>query len=275
MAATLGVIALLALVGPRLGGRGRNPDARVLPLNRRWALLAASLCGGLLNIAIFVAFLRMSVAVALICFYTFPVVVTLAAVRLYGERLDRVRGAALVVSMAGLALVVLAPALAAGDVVIDPLGVVLALVGGILQASFVLITGRGFAPLAPLHVAVYVVFAALALSAPLALLVGQGDGLLVPLREPDTWVWIFAAGILGATIPTTLFVTGINMIGPSRAAILMTVEPLVGVALAVVLLGEKPSLLQAIGGAMVIVSAAVLQLAPSRAPEVEAEVPVV
>jgi drug/metabolite transporter (DMT)-like permease len=199
--------------------------------------------------------------------------VTLAAVRFYGERLERVRTGALLVSMAGLGLVVLAPALATGEVVIDPLGVGLALLGGALQASFVLISGRGFAPL--LHVAAYVVFAALALSVPVALLIGQGDALLVPLREADTWVWVLAGGVLGATIPTTLFVTGINLIGPSRAAILMTIEPLVGVALAVALLGEKPSVLQAIGGAMVIASAVVLQLAPSRAAEVEAEVPVV
>jgi drug/metabolite transporter (DMT)-like permease len=171
-----------------------------------------------------------------------------------------------------LVLVVLAPALSSGEVVIDPLGVALALVAGSLQAAFVLITGRGFAPLAPLHVAVYVVFAALAVSAPLAVLAGEGDGLLVPVHQPDTWIWILAAGLLGAAIPTTLFVTGINLVGPSRAAILMTIEPLVGVTLAVLLLGEQPSVLQVIGGAMVLVAAAVLQVAPRRSVEVEAEI---
>ena len=273
VAATFGVLALLGVAGARVGGgAGRVPDIRLLPRNRRWALLAASLCGALLNVAVFIAFTRMSVAVALICFYTFPAVVTLAAVPLYGERLDRVRASALVVSLAGLTLVVLAPALSAGEVVIDPLGLILALGGGALQAAFILITGRGFTPLAPLHVALYVVFAALALSVPLALLAGQGDGLLVPLSDPDTWVWILAAGLLGAAIPTTLFVTGINLIGPSRAAILMTIEPLVGVTLAVALLAEKPSILQVIGGVMVIAAAVVLQVAPRRSVEVEAEI---
>jgi drug/metabolite transporter (DMT)-like permease len=272
VAATLGVLVLLGIVGSRAGATGRVPDVRLLPANRRWALVAASLCGALLNVAIFIAFVRMSVAVALICFYTFPAVVTVAAVRLYGERLDKIRATALVVSMTGLALVVLAPALSAGDVVIDPLGVLLALIGGALQASFVLITGRGFAPLAPLHVAVYVVFAALVVSAPLAVLAGQGEGLLVPLRDGNTWVWILAGGVLGAAIPTTLFVTGINLIGPSRAAILMTIEPLVGVILAVALLGEHPLVLQVIGGGMVLAAAAVLQMAPRRSAEVEAEI---
>lgn len=266
MAATFGVLALITLVGTRAGGTRRLPDFRLLPPNRRWALLAASLFGALLNIAIFVAFLRTSIAVALICFYMFPAMVTLAAVPLYGERIGRVRATALAVSTVGLVLVVLAPSLSAGALVIDPLGVALALIGGAFQASFVLIAGRGWAPLPPLHVSIYVVFAALAVSAPLAVLAGQLDGLLLPFHDPRPWIWILASGVLGAAIPTTLFVTGIGLIGPSRAAILMTVEPLVGVALAGLLLGEHPTPVQLVGGAAVIVAAAVLQVAPRRAP---------
>ena len=120
--------------------------------------------------------------------------------------------------------------------------------------------------------AVYVVFAALAVSLPLAVHAGQGDGLLVPLQRADPWIWILAAGLTGAAIPTTLFVAGIGLVGPSRAAILMTIEPLVGVTLAVALLGERPSILQVIGGAMVIAAAAVLQVAPRRSVDVEAEI---
>jgi drug/metabolite transporter, DME family len=266
------VAALIVLLGARMGDAGRIPDLRLVQPNRRWALIAAALCGALLNIAIFIAFLRMLIAVALICFYTFPAMVTLAAVPLYGERIDKVRATALALSMAGLVLVVLAPSLTSGDVVIDPLGVVLALAGGALQASFILITGRGFSPLGPLHVAVFVVFAALAVSAPLAVVAGQSDGLLLPFVDPRTWVWILFGGLLAAAIPTTLFVTGIGLVGPSRAAILMTIEPLVGVILAVALLGENPSPFQLVGGAIVLVAAAVLQVAPRRAVEPEAEV---
>ncbi|CAN5738940.1 hypothetical protein BH24CHL5_BH24CHL5_12470 [soil metagenome] len=266
--AITGTVALLlvsAIIGHRLAGGGRLPDLRVLPIDRRWALLAVSMCGALLNIAVFAAFLRTSIAVALICFYTFPAMVTLAAVPLYGERLSRIRVGALLLSSIGLVMVVLGPMVTGSALVIDPLGVGLALFGGACQAAFVLIAGRGFKPMPVLHVSTFVVFAAAALSLPLALLLGELNGLLEPFSNGRAWVWILAGGITGAAIPTTMFITGIGLIGPSRAAILMTIEPLVGVALAGLLLGEQPIPLQLLGGAAVLAAAVVLQVAP-RAP---------
>ena len=268
IAATVSLLAVAALVGTRVGGATRMPDIRVLASDRRVALLAAAMCGALLNIAVFAAFLRTSVAVALICFYTFPAIVTLAAVPLYGERLDRVRVGALALSSVGLVLVVLAPLMDAGsaqNVVVDVIGVGLALFGAVCQATFVLISGRGWKPMPTLHVSAFVVGAALAISMPLTLIAGQLDSLLVPFREPEAWIWILAGGVAGAAIPTTAFITGIGLIGPSRAAILMTIEPLVGVTLAGLLLGEQPTVIQLVGGAAVLVAAAVLQVAP-RAP---------
>src|SRR5262245_33425498 len=111
VAATGTLLIVSLLVGNRLAGGGRLPDIRVLPRGRRPWLIAAALCGALLNIAMFAAFLQMSIAVVLICFYTFPAIVTVAATRLYGERLNAVRVGALALSSVGLALVVLAPIL--------------------------------------------------------------------------------------------------------------------------------------------------------------------
>jgi len=108
--------------------------------------------------------------------------------------------------------------------------------------------------------------AAGALALVLALLGGDTAGLAVPFHEPAAWIWILAGGIAGAAIPTTAFLLGIGLIGPSRAAILMTIEPLVGVTLAALLLGERPSVVQLVGGFAVLAAAIVLQLVPSRVP---------
>lgn len=237
-----------------------------LPRGNGKRLLIAALLGAAVNIAMFAAFGKTTIAVVLITFYTFPALVTLFAVRLYGERLTRVRLGALALSAAGLVLVVLSPLLADTYVSLDPLGIVLALVAAVCQASFILMAGRGFAPLSPARVATYAIFAAAAVALGLTLLAGDVSGLTVPLREPEAWIWILLGGITGAAIPTTAFVTGIGLIGPSRAAILMTFEPLVAIALAALLLGEQPSPMQYVGGAAVLVAAIVLQLAPSRVP---------
>jgi len=245
-------------------GAARLPDPRQLGRGRQVALTAAALCGALLNVAMFAAFLRTTIAVALICFYTFPAIVTLASVRFYGERLDRSRLAALLLSSAGL-LLVLTPVVQQSDVVIDFLGIGLALFAAVCQAAFVLISGRGFRPFRSIHVATYVIGAAVVVSVGLAVAAGDVGGLLLPLTQSDAWIWILAGGLLGAAIPTTAFLAGIGLIGPSRAAILMTIEPLVGVTLAGLLLGEQPTIVQLVGGAAVLVAAAILQTAP-RAP---------
>ncbi len=151
------------------------------------------------------------------------------------------------------------------DVVINPVGVLLAFGAAVCQAAFILIVGRGFDPLPPVRVSVYALFAAGAVAFVLAIIGGDAAGLFVPFNTPEAWVWILAGGIAGAAIPTTAFVTGIGIIGPSRAAIMMTIEPLVGVALAALFLGERPAPIQLVGGAAVLVAAAILQVAPRTA----------
>ena len=254
--------ALLLAVAAR---RARLPDPRLLRPRQRLSLLVASFSGALLNVALFVAFLRTEIAVVLITFYIFPAIVTVGAVRLYGERLDVVRAVALVLALAGLALVLLAP-LGAGTFSLDPLGVALALLAAVCQATFLLLSGRGYPPFQPLHVSIYVIGAAAVLALPLALLVGEPAALARPLQDPGAWVWLVAGGVTGAAIPTVLLLTGMGVIGPSRTAILMTCEPVVGVALAGLLLGEQPLPLQIMGGAAVLAAAAVLQAGPRRGP---------
>jgi drug/metabolite transporter (DMT)-like permease len=267
----LATVALLPIAWLATRSRRTGSQSARLPPNRRRALIAACLIGAALNIAMFEAFLLTTIAVALICFYTFPAIVTIAAVPFYGERIDRIRASALILSAVGLVLVVLVPVLNSAEVRIDPLGVALAFGAALCQASFILIVGRGFHPMPAPRVAVYALFAAGAAALVLAVVAGDVDGLLLPFQDSRSWAWILAGGITGAAIPTTAFIAGIGLIGPSRAAIMMTIEPLVGVGLAAAFLGERPAPIQLLGGAAVLVAAAILQVAPRRAITAEPE----
>jgi drug/metabolite transporter (DMT)-like permease len=242
--------------------RSRLPDPRRLSRRQQTRFLLACAVGALLNMAMFVAFLRTEVAVVLITFYIFPAIVTVGAVRFYGERLDLARGGALVLAMAGLVLVLVAPLLSAGRLDLDPLGVGLALLAALCQATFLLLSGRGYPPLSSLHVSIYVIGAAGLLALPLALFAGDPQALVQPFVDGQAWIWVVAGGITGAAIPTTMLLTGMNIIGPSRTAILMTVEPVVGVAIAGLLLHEQPVPLQLVGGAAVLAAAIILQAGP-------------
>ena len=264
----IGTVAMLVLtqfLTVRGAHRGAAPPTW-LPVGSGRRLLVACLLGAVVNVCMFEAFLRTTIATALICFYTFPALVTLAAVPFYGERLNAVRGGALLISAIGLVVVVLSPVLGSGALSLDPVGIGLALVAAVCQASFLLIAGRGFGPLPPVRVAAYSIFATGAVAWLLTLGTGDFAGLWLPLGEPAAWVWILLGGIIGAAIPTTMFLTGIGLIGPSRAAILMTIEPLVGVTLAALLLGERPLPIQVVGGVAVLAAAIILQVVPSKVP---------
>ena len=74
------------------------------------------------------------------------------------------------------------------------------------------------------------------------------------------WGWIFYISIVGTILPFGLFFAGINRIRSTRASITATFEPIFAGFLAFILLGEKLSLLQVIGGFLVISAIVVLQL---------------
>ena len=91
-------------------------------------------------------------------------------------------------------------------------------------------------------------------------LIGQGDGLAAPLRSLDPWPVLLLAGIVAAGMSSLLFLTAIRLIGGTRTGILMLLEPVVGVALAALWLGETLVPVQVAGGALVLLGALVLQV---------------
>jgi drug/metabolite transporter (DMT)-like permease len=88
----------------------------------------------------------------------------------------------------------------------------------------------------------------------LVVLAASGFGLLGPLAR-----FAYDAGVLGAGIPSTLFLVGIRTIGGTRAGILMLFEPVVGLTLAALLLHEGLVPIQVLGGAAILGAAVLLQ----------------
>jgi drug/metabolite transporter (DMT)-like permease len=232
---------------------------RGIPATDRRMLALAAVCNTALNLAIFVAFLRISIALALLLFYLYPAFVALASVLWFGERLDRLRWAALAISLTGVVLVV-----GGGESLgtVDLLGVGLAAFAGIVQAGYVLIARHGFNAVPGAQAGVITMGGAVGLLVIIGLLTGQAAAFREPLASLAAFWPVLLAGTLGAGVPTVAFILGIRLLGASRGAILATLEPVVGVALAALLLGERPGPLQLIGGALIIVAGVLLQLGP-------------
>ena len=71
--------------------------------------------------------------------------------------------------------------------------------------------------------------------------------------------------LVSTVVAVSAFFAGLRRVGPSEAAILSTFEPPVTVALAFAVLGERLSVVQLAGGALVLAAVVLLQLPGRRA----------
>ncbi|MES2209247.1 MAG: DMT family transporter [Chloroflexota bacterium] len=264
--AGIGALAMTLIIGVALRSGRRLVGWRSLDGRGRASLGLAALTGATLNMAMFLAFARVPVAIVLLCFYLYPAIVTGASALLGWERMDRTRATALVVALAGMVAVVVGGPAASTGSGIDPVGVLLALSAAASQAVFVLVSRHGYRAV-PTDQAMGFILGASAGIAAVPAVAGDGvSSLALPLATPGLlWLLLFG-GIFAAAVPSTMFLAGIRWIGPVRAGILMLFEPLVGVLLAAVFLQEAVGPVQAAGGVAILGAAVLIQRARPAEP---------
>jgi drug/metabolite transporter (DMT)-like permease len=257
--AALGAGSMVIFIAARSAAGVRPVSLRAIPIGDRWFMAAAAVANTILNLAVFVAFLRIGITLSLLVFYLYPAFVALVSVAWFGERLDRIRWLALGLSLVGMVLVV-AGAGSFGE--LDLLGVGLAFVAGLGQTFYVLAARHGFAHVPGAQAAAMTMGGAATLYLVISLALGAVGDLAAPLGGLDALWPVLLAGVVGAGVPTVAYISGIRRLGAPRAAILANFEPVVGVLLAALLLGERTTAAQLLGGALIIAAGVVLQLRP-------------
>jgi drug/metabolite transporter (DMT)-like permease len=259
--AGVGAIVVIIFLAVRAAGGARLwRPWRELPRRDRLFLSLSAPTNAALNLAMFVAFVRIGIALSLLIFYVYPALVALASVIWFGERLDRLRWAALGISMTGVGLVVAG----AGDLgSLDLLGIGLAAMGALAQMFYALAAHHGFRAVPGAQAAAATMGGAALLYLVAFAVIGRLPEVGQPLASLAALWPVLVAGVIGAGLATVCFIAGIRLLGAPRATILSTLEPVVGVGLAAVLFGTLPSAIQLVGGALIIVAGIVLQLRPS------------
>ncbi len=87
------------------------------------------------------------------------------------------------------------------------------------------------------------------------------------LATPDSingWIVLVCLTVISTVLPILTMFAGIARIGASNAAIVSTIEPLITIALASVILHEKAAALQYFGGLLILISVVLLQLVMRR-----------
>jgi drug/metabolite transporter, DME family len=264
--AMIGFLGLAAVVGWRVRtGATRLIRLADLPARARLAIIGAALAGTVLNLCMFIAFDRITIALALLGFYTYPALVAAANVALGRERLDGTRVAALALAIAGMVAVVAAELDPGAGIRLDVIGLGLAFGAAVSQTIFVILARDGY-PEVPTEQAMTTVLLVSGIGAfVVALLAGGVSSLGQPLANPGVLPLLAFTGIAAAAIPSLGFLTGIRLIGGTRAGILMLFEPVVGVALAAWLLSEGLDWIQVVGAIAILGAALLLQRSTRRA----------
>jgi drug/metabolite transporter (DMT)-like permease len=256
----IGLVAAVVFVGWRIRrGSARLTRLRDLDRGARASLAVAALAGFAVNLAMFISFDLVTVALALLGFYTYPVMVAVVNVALGRETLDRARVVALVLAIAGMVAVVASQFDPSAGIRFDAIGFGLALGAAVSQAVFVVISRTGYRAVPAAQAMGVILATTVACSIAVAAVTGATGALAYPLRDPSILPMLVFTGLFTAAIPSVLFLTGIRLVGGTRAGILMLFEPVVGVALAAVLLGEGLAPIQVVGGIAILAAALILQ----------------
>jgi drug/metabolite transporter, DME family len=263
--ATIGAIVLLAFAGHD------ERRVRLRSLSRReQALLAMTATAqAALSLALFAAYSAMSVALVLAVYFCYPLLVFAASIALGRERLTLTRAGALAISLAGLLVVVLGRQ--GAEVHASLTGLVLAAIAACCQATYLVASRNGFTRV-PSSQAVTVILAGAAVVIwAIAVPVDAAAGRLFAwVADPAAWLAILFAGAIGAGLSKVWLLRGLRRVGGTRSSVLMLVEPVTGVVLAAVLLGQAFGLPELVGGAGVLVGAILVQR-PARAVAVAAD----
>lgn len=199
------------------------------------------------SLAYYTALTLASVSLVALLLYLYPVLVTVMAALLLRERLHVRQIAALALALAGAALTI--GRVGSGHT----LGILLALLSALIYSGYILVGSRLTAHVAMLPAAATVTSAAAAVFCALAVVHR-------PAFPTTPAGWSAAAGLalLGSVVGIMSFFGGMRRVGPSIAATLSTLEPVVAVGLAVVLLKDTLGPGQIAGAALIGVALIIL-----------------
>ena len=184
-------------------------------------------------------------AMAVVLMYTAPAWVTLISWHFFGEGLDRPKLIALALAFGGCILITRAHNLA--QVRLNARGILFGLGAGVTYGLYTIFNKRALRSYNPWTTMVYALGFGMAFLLPLQ----SPAALVTALRQPTLlWLALLALGpTLGAAL---LYAMGLERLPASVASIVATLEPAMAALLAVVVLGERLTVPQALGALSIV-----------------------
>jgi drug/metabolite transporter, DME family len=238
---------LRSIPWPRDGLRSRE----------RRMLAIAIVANGSMNLLLFAAFGVMAVALSMAVYYCYPLLVALIDVAIGRER----RSARLVIALTGaVAGLVLVVGSQVGETAQPTAaGVLLAAGAAVAQAIFFVVSRDGYPSVPAEHATALILLGGALLSGVAVVVVGETRAIGAWIASPAALLLVALAGTLGAAFAKLLLLRGVRAIGSTRAALLMLIEPVAGVVIAAIVLGQAITPVQVAGGAAILAAAATVR----------------
>jgi drug/metabolite transporter (DMT)-like permease len=221
-----------------------------VPRGRDLALLVAMGALGYAGQALcyFTAITVASVGLVSLLLYLYPALVALLARLVFRAPLSGRQWTAVAIALAGSALTIGR----AGQG--RALGVALGFLAALVYSFYILVGSRFPARITPTAATAVITSSAAAVYLGAA----AARGLRLPSGAAG-WGAVLAVAVVGTVLAILFFFEGLERVGPVRASVYSTVEPLVTLALGAALLGEPLTPARCLGGALIL--GAVLLLA--------------
>jgi drug/metabolite transporter (DMT)-like permease len=219
--------------------------SRRTPLPRGRILLGLTLMGAVgyvgQSLAYFTALTLASASLVSLLLYLYPAIVTALSALIFKERLTPLKLGALFLALVGTALTI--GPLGSGHVQ----GVLFALAAAGIYSVYILAGSRLMPHTSALGASTTVIIAAAVVYAGVVAVHGP-----VFPRTYSGWVMVVAIALISTVLAIMTFFAGLKLIGPSKASTLSTLEPVVSVGLAILVLGEAVGPLQILGGLLIL-----------------------
>ena len=178
--------------------------------------------------------------------YLYPFFVAILSMIFLKEKLTRTKAIALVIALCGTALTV-------GPVSGQLIGAVMAIVAALGYSIYIIVGANVMKHVSPFQSSAVIFTSASVVYGVLTF----SNGIHLPQTN---FGWMVIAGIVvvSTIIPVTTFLAGLERVGPTNAAMLSTVEPIVTVLLATILFGDKLLPIVLIGGALILIAVVIL-----------------
>jgi drug/metabolite transporter (DMT)-like permease len=186
--------------------------------------------------------------------YLYPMFVTVLSFFILREPITRLKMAALGIALFGTALTV-------GPEGGQFLGIFLAISAALIYSLYIIVGSQVMKQVSAVQSST-VIFASAGLMSGALMLLNRPQ---LPLTN-NGWFAIGAIVIVATVIPVVTFLAGLERVGPSNAAMLSTLEPVVTVLLAVIFLNEAPKPITLIGGGFILVAVVLLAQSELRQP---------